>query len=149
MMTEFNPQKLNKINFQGGVKRAAAKAPKEIKTMEEHIKKMVQDILTRAEREVPEYGDFAPVYEEFKNPLKELCATDFMLKITKPPKHIENHEKKRYLEVVAYKLPAPIKSTRIIAVGEKDTILSKLKDKEILEKIDKAVRELSENLNDV
>ncbi len=148
-MTEFNTNKLNNTNFQGKISRAASKAPKEIKTMEEHIKKMVQDILARAEREVPEYGDFAPVYEEFKNPLRELCATDFMLKITKPPKHIENHEKKRYLEVIAYKLPTPIKSTQIIAVGEKEDILSKLKDKETLEKINKVVRELSENLNDV
>ena len=140
---------INSANFQGGIGRTNPKTAKEIKTMEEHIKKMVQDILARAEREVPEYGDFAPVYEEFKNPLKELCATDFMLKITKPPKHIENHEKKRYLEVVAYKLPAPIKSTRIIAVGGKDDILAKLKDNETLLKIDKAVRELSDNLEDV
>jgi len=148
-MTEFNPHKLNNTNFQGRIGRAGSKAAKEIKTMEEHIKTMVRDILARAEREVPEYGDFAPVYEEFKNPLQELCATDFMLKITKPPKHIENHEKKRYLEVVAYKLPAPIKATRIIAVGNKEDILSKLKDKETLEKINKAARELSENLEDV
>lgn len=148
-MTEFNPHKLNNTNFQSGIGRTGSKAVKEIKTMEEHIKKMVQDILARAEREVPEYGDFAPVYEEFKNPLKELCATDFMLKITKPPKHIENHEKKRYLEVVAYKLPTPIKSTCIIAVGGKEDILAKLKDKETLEKINKTIRELSDNLEDV
>lgn len=147
-MTEFSTNKLNQTQFQGGIKRAASKAPKEIKTMEEHIKKMVQDLL-KQESYITEYGDFSMVYSEFKNPLKDLVATDFMLKVSKPPKHIENHEKKRYLEVIAYKLPAPIKSTRIIAVGEKDDILKKLQEPEIIKTIEKAARELSENLEDV
>ncbi len=147
-MTDFNKNNINHSNFQGRINRAAAKAPKEIKTMEEQIKKMVQDLL-KQESYITEYGDFSLVYSEFKNPIKDLIATDFMLKVSKPPKHIENNEKKRYLEVVAYKLPAPIKSTRIIAVGEKDDILKKLKEPDIIKTIEKAARELSENLNDV
>lgn len=139
-------------NFNGGIHKAAKSASnsvKEIKTMEEQIKKMINDVLKRAEREVPEYGEFAPVYEEFKNTDKELIATDFMLKITKPPKNIENHQTRRYLEVVAYKLPAPYKTSRIIASGTKDEILNALKDETLCEKIDKAARELSDNLYDV
>lgn len=139
-------------SFKGGihnVAKSASKSVKEIKTMKEQIKKMVNDILQRAEREVPEYGEFTPVYEEFKNMDAELVATDFMLKITKPPKNIENHQTRRYLEVVAYKLPLPIKSTRIIAAGTKEEIIKALKDETLCEKIDKAARELSDNLIDV
>ena len=143
---------ISNTNFNGGINKAVksvSKSAKEIKTMEEQIRKMINDILNRAEREVPEYGEFLPVYEEFKNTDKDLVATDFMLKITKPPKNIENHQTRRYLEVVAYKLPAPYKSTRIIAAGTKEEILKALQDEALCAKIDKAARELSDNLNDV
>lgn len=147
-MTEFNTDKFKQTQFQGKINRIVVNAPKEALSMEEHIKKMVQDLL-KQKSYITEYGDFSAVYSEFKNPDKDLVATDFMLKVSKPPKHIENHEKKRYLEVVAYKLPTPIKATRIIAAGERDDILKKLQEPDIVKKIEKAVRELSENLEDV
>ena len=51
-----------------------------------------------------------------------------MLKITKPPKEVEGHEKKRYLELVAYNLPSPYIAEKVIGHGTKEDILKKLKE---------------------
>jgi len=142
-MNEINPAKMNKTNFKG-----VPKVDKKIITLEECVKKFTKKLSSRAEREVPEYGDFAPVYEQFANPDKNLGATDFMLKISKPPKNIAGHEKIRNLEVVAYRLPLPYKSERIVATGNKEDILLQLKDPEFVEKIQKAAKSLSESLDD-
>ncbi len=143
-MNEINPAKLNKTNFKG-----MKNMNKEIKSLENCIKSSLTMLRIRAEREVAEFGDFAPVYEQFANPDKSLCATDFMLKISKPPKNIEGHEKIRNLEVVAYKLPHPYKAERIIAAGNKEEILKQLKSDEVYSKIESAVKSLSHDLEDI
>ena len=78
-----------------------------------------------------------------------LEATDFMLKIVKPPKEITGHEKLRYLELVAYKLPEPYKVSRLIGKGSKDDILKQLKNPEIYNKIEENLRTMSKNLSDI
>ena len=143
-MNEINPAKLNKTNFKG-----MKNMNKEITSLENCIKSSLTMLRIRAEREVAEFGDFAPVYEQFANPDKSLCATDFMLKISKPPKNIEGHEKIRNLEVVAYKLPHPYKAERIIAAGNKEDILKQLKSDEVYSKIESAVKSLSHDLEDI
>ena len=144
MNNKINQNRTNNINFQG-----IKPKPSEVKNMDELIKKMVADLLTRAEREVPEYGDFKIVYEQFKNPDKDLTATDFMLKITKPPKTIEGHEKKRYLELVAYNLPSPYIAEKVIGHGNKEEILAKLKEDGLCEKIKEKLIQLSKELEDI
>ena len=143
-MNKINPTQQNRANFQG------VKTPhKEVKTMEEAFKKFVKIIRDRAEREVPEYGDFAPVYEQFANPKKELSATDFMLKISKTPKSVENNEKIRNLEVVAYKLPAPYKAECIVATGTKEELMQKLQDSKLLKEINETAESLARDLDDI
>lgn len=144
MDNKINHNRVNKINF-SGIKPKA----NEVKNMDELIKKMVADLLARAEREVPEYGDFKIVYEEFKNPDKSLFATDFMLKITKPPKEIEGHEKQRYLELVAYNVPSPYIAEKVIGRGNKEEILAQLKDNELCTKIKEKLIQLSRDLEDI
>ena len=135
--------KVNNSNF-NGIKPKT----KEVKTMEQQVKKIINDVLVRAEREVPPYGDFAPVYEEFKNTDTSLKATDFMLKIVKPPSNIKGHEKLRYIELSAYQLPMPYKMSRLIAKGTKEEILQQLKEEDFFETITKNFSEMSRNLGE-
>ena len=144
MDNRINHNKISNTQF-GGIKPKA----NEVKNMDELIKKMVADLLARAEREVPEYGDFKIVYEQFKNPDKSMVATDFMLKITKPPKNIEGHEKKRYLELVAYNLPSPYIAEKVIGHGTKEEILAQLKDEGLNAKIKEKLIQLSKDLEDI
>ena len=143
-MNEINKtNKINNSNFNGIRPKV-----KEVKTMEQHIKKIVNDVLVRAEREVPPYGDFAPVYEEFKNTNSAYDATHFMLKIVKPPKNIEGHETLRNIELTAYKIPSPYKASVIIKSGSKDDIMEQLKNPEILKEVEDSFKNLSQDLSD-
>lgn len=143
-MDKINKNRINEINYQG-IKPVKGEG----KSMEQSLKKMVNQILVRAEREVPEYGDFAPVYEEIKNISQSLCPTDYVLKISKLPKEIKNNETTRVLELVAYKLPAPYKASRAIAYGTKEEILNQLKSEEIFTKVEQTAKDLSEDLSDM
>lgn len=131
----------NKIKFEG-----IKKMPKVETTFEDKIQKMIKDLYTRAEREVPEYGDFKMVYEEFPNPEKSLCATDFMLKIYKPI--TKDSEKMRNLEAVAYNFPHPYKAERTLVHGTKKEVLDALKSKDLPEKLMEIFKNLAEHLSE-
>ena len=142
MDNKINQANTNNTSFHGIKPKTG-----EVKTMEENIKKMIKDILSRAEREVPEYGDFAPVFEEFKNTEKKLLATDFMMKIY----HVadEATKKKRGLELVAYKLPSPYKAAKVLETGTKEEILKKLQENDLYKEIDTILRSLSKRFEEV
>ena len=142
-MDKINKQNIKNTSF-GIVKPKQTEVP----LMKDNVKNMVKKITLRAEREVPEYGDFAPVYEEFKNTDTSLKATDFMLKIVKPPSNIKGHEKLRYIELSAYQLPMPYKMSRLIAKGTKEEILQQLKEEDFFETITKNFSEMSRNLGE-
>lgn len=121
-MNEINP--INKTSFKG-----IRKMHEEEPTFEEKIEKTVKNLLARAEREVPEYGDFKSVYEQFPNTDKSIPATHFMLKINKPV--IKGSEKMRSLVAVAYDIPHPYKTERTIAYGTKKEVLDALKSENL------------------
>lgn len=135
--------KVNNSNF-NGIKPKT----KEVKTMEQQVKKIINDVLVRAEREVPPYGDFAPVYEEFKNTNPAYDATHFMLKIVKPPKSIEGHETIRNIELTAYKIPSPYKASVVVGTGTKDEVMKKLQSSEFFTEIEESFKNLSHDLNE-
>ena len=143
-MNKMNSQNANNTNFNSLKTKTG-----EVKKMEEHIKNMVENLLKRAEREVPEYGDFKVVFEEFKNPDKTLCVSDFLLKIVKAPKNLAGHEKLRNLELVAYKLPSPYMAECLLATGSKEDILKQLQSNDLLTKIKEKTESLSYNLADM
>ncbi len=144
-MNEINPVRNNKVNFNG-----MPKIEKEIQTMETNVKKFLHAAIEKINTpRIPEYGDFTPFYEQFANLDKTLGASDFMLKISKPPKNVEGHQKIRNLEVIAYKLPLQYKAERIVATGTNEELLKQLKSPKIVEKIQNAAKNLSESLDDM
>ena len=140
-MDRINHNKIQNTEFQS--LKPAAKGGK---NMDEQIKIMVENILKRAEREVPEYGEFKNVFEEFQNPDKTLSVTDFKLRITKPPKTIEGHETMRLLELAAYNFPSPYVAERVLCVGTKEEILKELKNPDLCKKIKEKCLKLSDDL---
>ena len=144
-------KKVNKFSINNIKRTVIPKKTNEVKGMKQNVKQMVETLLEKAKdsRALPDYGDFSPLYTEFKNPNSNLCATDFMLKIVKPHNSIEGHETKRNLELVAYKLPSPYIAERLLASGTTEEILEALKDPTLLEKITTATESLSKSLEDV
>lgn len=117
--------------------------------MEELIRKMIRDLLEQIDEKVPEVGQFKIVYSDFKNPDKGMCVTDWMLKITQPPKSVDPTETERYLELVAYNLPSPYIAESVVGFGNKKDILKKLNDEDalievILNKMPKLARDLDD-----
>ena len=135
----------NKVNFRG-VQKMENKDNTEELSM--YIKVALSELKNR-DREIPDYGDFSPVEESFENPDKNLPATDFAIKIVKPPKNIENHEKLRDIYLIAKKHPLPYQAQRLMAVGEKADILKKLDSEELYNDILEATESLANDLNDI
>ncbi|MCQ2738728.1 MAG: hypothetical protein MJ237_00715 [bacterium] len=127
----------------------SAKQPDEIVTLNKLIKESFQKLSERAEREVPEYGDFSPVFETFKNPDNTLCATDFLIQISKPPKTVENHQTIRNFELVAYNFPSPYKISTILKTGTKEELMQKLQNENIYEEIESRLKSIAKDLKDV
>lgn len=139
-MEKINFNKKSNIKFDG--------VPKKDMNIEELLKKSLKKIHSRAEREVPEFGDFKTVEETFENSDKSISATNYSITITKTPKNIENNEKLRDVVITAYSNPSVYKAQRLIAVGEKEDILKKLTSKEFLQEIKEAAQSLSKSLED-
>ena len=144
-------KKVSKFSVNNIKRTVVRQKASEVKGMKQNVKQMVETLLEKAKdsRALPDYGDFSPLYTEFKNPDSNLCATDFMLKIVKPHNSIEGHETKRNLELVAYKLPSPYIAERLLASGTTEEILEALKDPTLLEKITSATESLSKSLEEV
>ena len=60
------------------------------RNFKEQVEQMLEKLIVRAEREVPEYGDFAPVTELFQNldPGSQDIVGKFGLTILKLPKDV-------------------------------------------------------------
>ena len=117
--------------------------------MEELVKKMIRDLRERVANEVPDEGEFKIIYEEFPNTDKGLDITDVMLKITKPPKCIEGHECKRYLELVLYKVPSPYICESIIGHGSKADIVATLYDDHLPHLLIEKIIQMERDFNDI
>ena len=117
--------------------------------MEELVKKMVCDLRKRVANEVPDEGEFKIIYEEFPNTDKRLDITDIMLKITKPPKCIEGHARKRYLELVLYKLPSPYICESIVGRGSKADIIAKLDDANLPQLLIEKIIQMERDFKDI
>lgn len=121
------------------------------------MKDRIADVIARLRRrvpdEVPEVGEFKIVYEAFKNPNPNLQVTDFVLKITKPPKGIEGHERKRYLEFAVYDVPCPYICSTVVGYGDKQTIMRRLEDpalvQDMIDSIPQMVRDLEDSKSEI
>ncbi|MCD8378557.1 MAG: hypothetical protein LUB59_07205 [Candidatus Gastranaerophilales bacterium] len=111
-------------------------------TFQEQVDEMLGKISERAELEVPEYGDFAPVMEFFPNLDKDTDVSKYGLKIYKMPKDIVKDPKQRYVEAAVYMPAGDYKADKIVAMGHKNEILKAINSPEFPEKLNQAYREL-------
>ncbi len=118
-------------------------------TMMNIIQKLILQLRERVPQEVPEAGEFDIVYERVSNPDRSLDVSDFMLKVTKPPKEIPGTERERYLEFVLYSRSSPYMCESVVGFGSKADILAKLHDPDLLPVLLKKIPEMERDLNDI
>ena len=144
-MDKINQSQINNTQFNAVRQKTAKGAAK----MDELIKNTVDNLLKRAEREVPEYGSFRNVSEKFKNTDKNLVADEFKLEIFQPPKGVENYEKKRALKFSASKPNCDSTMEILIESGSKEDILAKLRDGSLINELKRQTENLSYHLEDI
>lgn len=114
----------------------------------ENLHKVIDDVSTRSEREVPEYGEFAPVSEFFKNVDKDIPADKFVLRVIKMPKEDYPDEKQRFIEASVFAPAGDYKADMLIGAGHKKEILETLKSKDFPTRLNDAYIDLIDMLKD-
>lgn len=131
-----------RTNFQASTKDNGNMNTK--KTYNDYFYEMLDKVIKRAEMEVPPYGDFVPVYEEFPNQDPNLSIDRFKLEVIKLPKHIEPDPKQRFIQAVVYPLAGDYKAETYLAKGEKDEIMKELSSKDFPVKLNNAFARLTD-----
>jgi len=121
----------NNIYLIGNIKKgqpskmSIGKTNFEINPLDINIAKIQQKLLSRLEREVPENGDFAPVFEEYKSkdPTLDLSTLKVICKYIK-----DNAPKKdtRALEIICTEKSNNNERARTLTQGTKKQILEYL-----------------------
>jgi len=117
-------------------------------SFQDRVDEMVSKTSDRAELEVPEYGDFAPVMEFMDNTNKDLPVGKYGIKIYKMPKDIVEDPKQRYIEAAVYMPAGDYKADMVVGSGHKDKILEILNSPEFPEKLNRAYGELLDVIED-
>lgn len=113
------------------------------------IHELVSILISKVESMIPEVGDFKAVYSECKVEDRNLCLTDILLKVEPLLEHLHSAPNKRYLTIVGYKLPTPIKCSQILYKGTKEEILHLLQSECLISRIETIIQRLNDNLDDV
>lgn len=122
-MTEINNKNFNIKNVSFG---NSPKIPEN--SYENTIGILRDNMLERCEREIPEYGDFAPIKENLKNNNEKIYAGNIMLTCT-PSK---DNPTKRYLTYSQMNPQNGKGLTCLIGAGNKDEILAMLQDENFI-----------------
>ncbi len=143
-MTEINPvNQYNTINFKG-----TQKMDTQPETIEDFAKSAVKNLSSRAEREVPQDGDFAPVIERYVNHNPDVYANEMRLQIVPLPQSLKNepnYNQLRYLQAVV-KSPLEQPNRCVLACGTKNDILKTLNEENFAEHVTAKFDELAEDL---
>lgn len=113
------------------------------------VDELISKLIPKVESMVPVAGNFKEVYTECKVNEKNLCLTDILLKVEPVPEYMDNIGNQRYLTIVGYKLPAPIKCSQILCKGIKEEILDLLRNKSLVPRMCSVIQRLNDNLYDV
>ena len=144
-MTEINQINQNKINFQGTKKMNNENKPE---TIEDFANTAVKNLANRAEREVPQDGDFAPVSERYINHNPDVYANEMLLQVVPLPQSLKNepnYNKLRYLQAVV-KNPLEQTARSVLLCGTKKQVLEALNDENLPLRAAAKFDELAEDL---
>ena len=138
--------KINPTDVKTQILRIKNKAVEKMPTLEEELKAMVARLIDK-ERAVPDYGDFAPVFERIENVDKNLSASHFVLEISKPAKEVVADPKARQLMAYAYNLSEHgYNATNLMATGTKEEVFKTLKSPEFMAQFSQTCKKLAHDL---
>lgn len=116
------------------------------KTYQDWFFETLYSLIDRIEREMPEYGDFAPIYEQFPNCFPNMPIDRFRIEAMKMPKCTVEDPKQRYVKVTAYD-NSNSKIYTLIAGGYKADILKRLREEDFIYELDRTYKRLAWELS--
>jgi hypothetical protein len=134
------------VNFNGthGVKNMTGKD----KSFQDYVDEMVEKVADRAEKEVPEYGEFTSVTEYMPNPEPSDPVSKYALSVLKMPKDVVSDPKQRYIQATAYIQNSDYKATMLIGAGHKEKIMQILNNPKFPEKLNQTYGKLLDAIED-
>lgn len=123
-----------------------SKKSEENNSMEDTIQSAINKLVQRGQREMPEYGDFAPIIEKFTN-------TDDNLKIGEPSIKIvyANYNKDKTLKRLELDIPSKSglsKANIAMELADKKDILDVLSDENLKNRIEKNMQKVANEFKD-
>lgn len=115
--------------------------------MEELIKTLVNELIKRASKEVPDQGDFDTVEVLLPNTDEKLCVETYGLEFMQPPKGVENRDTKRGIKIVGYKGEVGVEI--LMGVGTKDNLIEMLNDESFIDDLVECAFKLNDSLRDL
>lgn len=134
------------VGGNAGIKKARASANQGVYMIDEHIKKMVEELKIKA-KNVPQQGEFDVVWAEFENKDKAIDATHCLLKISNTG--VKGTEDERYLEVAALRRGTRYGAEAVIGYGSTKDIQNRLNEQGIEQIIKDKFIQLSRDLEDI
>lgn len=115
-------------------------------TLLQQIKETLSVLLTRVREEMPEYGTFAPISEEFTNSDPLLYCGKIYLVVKHPPSFIEHYETKRYFDLVVKTPSDNSDASCYLASGNKAELLSYLANEAFFDEVQQKISEMADEL---
>lgn len=113
--------------------------------MQKLIHAMMQRMLQRVEKEVPETGDFEIVEVGFDNPDPQLGVRRIWLEVAQPPEGIDGRQCKRCLKIVADNREGAAVEI-MLENGTKRTIIEALQSDKLEERLLSSIKKLDYHL---
>lgn len=113
------------------------------------IEEKLKTVIERVEREVPESGDFMPVYEDIPESDENHIIYLYRIMVMKMPTVDVPDETKRFVKIITYIKYCDYKASTLVAGGNKAKILDSLKQENYVELLFKTFEGLIDSSRDV
>ena len=122
---------------------------KHIQSFEDYVLQLILRTLRRAEKEVPDDGDFPAVRETFTNTdvSTRSDASRYGLEIYKMSDDVQPDRTKRYVEAIAYEPSGQYRADMIVASGTIQTIRETMQSETFLSKVVSVLRKLTDSFD--
>ena len=135
---------MTKINNLNNINKAKISGKDIVMNLSDSLKKTVETLKSRIEKEIPDKGYFRDFAEDFANPNKDIYAKAVSLSIKKDI----NNDGKAYLVVNILHPKMMLNASSIEAYGTRNDLLKELNDANIIKRLEDSIKNLSERMKE-
>lgn len=135
---------MTKINNLNNINKTKISGKDIVMNLSDSLKKTVETMKNRVEKEIPDKGYFRNFAEDFANTDKDIFAKAVSLSIQRDT----HNEGKAYLALNILHPTMMLNASSKLAYGTREDLLKALNDSNIIDKLENGVKNLSEKMKD-